>query len=454
MNSFLMRFFTTVFGLSHLSVRAPALIGAALFVGMAYKLCRLITEEIVLGATMFVCLVYNPFILDYLVAARGYGLATALMLGAIAVFASSIRTLRNEPTPGLRLSARCASASMFLGLTFAANFAFAFVACAIALTLLVWSWFIGKAPRTNSLCLGLRATKLIAVWTIPAVSVNLFLTSYTLIHWPKGQLWYGASSVSETVQSLLEASFYRLNPFILNPLLLPLVKPLRFAVVPAAVSLVLCQMVLFHRRRRSSPDQDWRARFGAALLVVLSLTATMQLIAFAKYHLLLPLERTGIYYVPLVVLWVGSIAAVPVDSPAGRWVRRGLVSVLLACAFYFVCSLRLTYFRQWEWDADVRSAYDVVAYYNRQYGVRRVPASWHYVAALNFYREMSGRESIEEFRTATPYPTDCSVYVLLVSFDYEFIATNGLKAVYRGDVSDLVVAIRPEIEQRRNRGDP
>src|ERR1035441_410850 len=62
LNSLLMRLFTSVFGVSHLSVRAPALLGAALYMGAAYLLCRKLTPELRLQWPVFVCLVYNPFV--------------------------------------------------------------------------------------------------------------------------------------------------------------------------------------------------------------------------------------------------------------------------------------------------------------------------------------------------------------------------------------------------------
>src|SRR5215470_2912969 len=40
LNSLLMRLFTSLFGVSHLSVRAPALIGAAIYIAATYALCR------------------------------------------------------------------------------------------------------------------------------------------------------------------------------------------------------------------------------------------------------------------------------------------------------------------------------------------------------------------------------------------------------------------------------
>ena len=44
----------------------------------AYRLCRLLGASLFVQLTVFVCLVFNPFIFDHLVAARGYGLALAI----------------------------------------------------------------------------------------------------------------------------------------------------------------------------------------------------------------------------------------------------------------------------------------------------------------------------------------------------------------------------------------
>src|SRR5256885_1665940 len=87
LNSLLMRLVTTIFGVSEPAVRAPALIGGVLYIGSALYLCVLVTERKLLQLTLFVCLVYNPIVLDYLVAARGYGLALGFLLAAIAVIA-------------------------------------------------------------------------------------------------------------------------------------------------------------------------------------------------------------------------------------------------------------------------------------------------------------------------------------------------------------------------------
>ncbi len=80
LNSLLMRLFTSVFPVSQLSVRAPALLGAALYILAAYFLCRKLTPELPTQWPLFVCLVYNPFVFDHLVAARGYALALGFLM--------------------------------------------------------------------------------------------------------------------------------------------------------------------------------------------------------------------------------------------------------------------------------------------------------------------------------------------------------------------------------------
>lgn len=119
LNSMLSRLFTTIFGASHLTVRLPALIGAAIYTCAAYSLCRLLTREALLQWLVFVCLVWNPFVLDYLVAARGYSLAVGFLMFAIAIAARYQRERDGQfPSPIIP----CALCSISASLSFAANF--------------------------------------------------------------------------------------------------------------------------------------------------------------------------------------------------------------------------------------------------------------------------------------------------------------------------------------------
>ena len=184
------------------------------------------------------------------------------------------------------------------------------------------------------------------------------------------------------------------------------------------------------------------------VLTGISLTTILtHWVAFKLNHLPLPRERTAIYMAILLACMVSLLASQRLTSRSGMLSGRVLVIALALAAAYFLGCLRLTYFKEWAWDADVREAYAVIATYNQRYDVRNVGSSWHYSAALNYYRVTSGTNTLSEVTTSDPLPPNCSIYVLHRAFDQGFIAAQGLKVVYQGSSTEMVVAIRPELER-------
>ena len=408
LNSLLMRLFTSVFGVSHLSVRAPALLGAALYILAAYLLCRKLTPELRLQWPVFVCLVYNPFIFDYLVAARGYALALGFLMCMLAVAAYT------------RLdAAACALCSVCAALSFAANFSFAFVDAFAMLAILAWACARTQATQTRA--------RLLGACMLPGLLVSVFLSVPAVLHWPKGQLGYGAHSLGEMFATVARASLYRLNPQIVNPLLYRLLDHVKPFLLPALLVLAVWQWV------RSRPA------ISGALLGILAAAVGAHWLLLKLFRVPLPMDRTAIWIVPLCVLAIGAAAAG----------RRALTVTLYVMSFYFILCLRLNYFKEWDWDADVNRIYPVLAWYNHTYGVRDLASNWMYGAALNFYRVQSGCESFGEIESPVQLPTDRSLYVLDFPFDEDFIRQQHLRVVYHAPNTDAVVAVRPEAEAKR-----
>src|SRR5262249_11429165 len=121
---------------------------------------------------------------------------------------------------------------------------------------------------------------------------------------------------------------------------------------------------------------------------------------------------------------------------------------LYAVSIYFLLCLRLHSFREWSWDADVREVYGIVAWYNHTYGVTDIATNWMYGPSLNYYRLASGKETIDELHAPIPTPRGHSLYVLNAVFEDELIRQEGLRVVYRGPTTDVVVAVRPDAEAR------
>lgn len=88
LNSLLMRWSTATFGLSELTVGLPALIGGILYVVSCFFLSGFVARTTTVRVILQACLVLNPFLSDYYVAARGYGLAIGLWACAVMIITS------------------------------------------------------------------------------------------------------------------------------------------------------------------------------------------------------------------------------------------------------------------------------------------------------------------------------------------------------------------------------
>jgi hypothetical protein len=427
LNSLLMWITTGLLGTSSITVRAPAILGSVVYICVCYFLCERITNQFILKLPLFICLIYNPFIFDFMVAARGYSLALAFLMAAIAV-----PLWHREKLPR-----SCALASLFLGLSFSANFSFAFVDAAALLAIATWAF-------------RRRGVQILPACVLPGLLVALSISGYPLLHWQKRQLWYGAASLGAMVRSVVHSSLFQLDPRFERAGLYKAMSYLKPALLPLLGVLCACQLLI--TRIDGSWLRDAPARrlgkLASALAAIAALTIFTHWVGFRLFGLLLPMGRTAIYLVPLCTLLAGIIAAVPTQSWAGLWVHRGLIATFFTLACYFLLCLRLTYFEEWKWDAEVKDVYPLLARYNHLDGVTDIGCSWYYSSSLNFYRVASGRETIEEIKSgAEPIPGK-AVYVLHSVLDREFIAREGLAIVYRGAATDIVVAVKPEARLR------
>ncbi len=159
LNSILMYGFTKVFGVSQFTARLPALIGAALYIAAVYRFCRLLRTSLLVEITVFVCMVFNPFIFDYLVAARGYSLALGFLMWAIVYPAEQDLTV-----------AACAVASACAGMSVNANFSFAFVNLAAMTLILFRAWYKRPAERIH----------LLVACTLPGAAIFAIVSGYAL----------------------------------------------------------------------------------------------------------------------------------------------------------------------------------------------------------------------------------------------------------------------------------
>jgi hypothetical protein len=438
-----MRLAIAAFGLSELSVRLPALAGACVYIGSCFCLCRLLFEEALARVLVFVCLVLNPYLGDFFAAARGYSLAFGFLVCAIALVADlQLKLPGAAPAKAARV---CALVSAVLGLSFVANFSYAIIDGTTWAALWLWV-LVSQWPSTN----WRERRQLLVAGILPGAFVVFVLASSTLLEWNREQLFDGARSLAEMFGRLATAALAEPNPEVANRLVLSAAEFLRPYLIPALACATIWRLAaVFGYRRLEQNRARKRLEFsivvGSALLMAL-------LLHWAAFHLaglLLPRYRTSIYIIPLATLAVGSLYAIPAPKGLGGLNgRAALIGVFGVLAFYYVLCLRANYFWEWRICAETKDLYYVLAYYNHAFQVIDVPARPPLGDCLEFYRRASGRETLAEFKDpAIPdtFPHGTKAYALYEPQDDDFIASQGLKIVYRGRLSNAVIAVQPDL---------
>ncbi|MCU1334583.1 MAG: hypothetical protein JWO19_164 [Bryobacterales bacterium] len=411
LNSTLMYGFTKWLGLSQFTARLPALIGAGLYIAAAYRLCRLLGVSLFVQLTVFVCLVFNPFIFDYLVAARGYGLALGFLMWAIVYSAESHMQERS-------LVVACAVSSACSGMSVNANLSFAFVNL-VAMAVIL---FCALYRRPN------QWVSVLAACTLPGAAVTAIVSGYALTHWRPGELIYGAKSLGETFATIIAASLFQTRFVFLKPLVFPLV---------GVTGLIWLSYLIVSRTKAKI------ARFGGAAAALFAVTVVLHWMAFRLFGILLPKDRTAIYLFPLFMIVAGVLAAIPPPSVLGRNLRACFIGALALMATYFLLCLRLTYFKEWQWDADVQNTYAVLTCLNREHQVTHVASTWEYRGPLNFY-QLAEPNSIQEIDDKFD-PQQTQVYVVDTYHSRDELQGKNLKIFYRSPITDLALAASPPL---------
>ena len=119
LNTLLMKLSVSLFGVSECSMRLPALGGAALYLAAVYRICE---REIGPDAAAFLAaalLALNPMILDFMVAARGYGMALGFLMWALAILVAYVRRPEGVASRELLRAGAALSLSIMANLVFA-----------------------------------------------------------------------------------------------------------------------------------------------------------------------------------------------------------------------------------------------------------------------------------------------------------------------------------------------
>jgi hypothetical protein len=440
--SYLAKATTSVLGTTELTLRLPALLGAGLFLVACNRLVGLLAASAATRLALLSLIVLNPLVLDYLAAARGYGLALAFLMWAFVFIA---RVLLSPMARRGRFARWLLASSLSLGLSVAANLAFLWVCLSTALLTVLLLAFPSPAPSVSK-----KWRKLGLYFCLPGPLLMgaLLFPYWTQIIHSRDQFGFGFPSLAGTIQDLLNASFFHAETSaIVGPpswTILEIV-PTSLACTVASLFMVLLALALVFDAQRAFQNGIWKLPEEVRLRLFFCGTPCLALVFYIGAHLLLgmpyPIDRLSIYGIPMTVL--AGYSLFQPYLPHRLTVGMAVIIAALIIARYGM-ELDPRYFKTWRYDAGSGPIYKRIERLSAGFGKRpvRVGGPWFFEPSLNFYRLTCGGDRWMRAyqRVSLPQAEDYDFYLFYPSL-YR-VSRAQFRVVYQDPVSGVAVAAR------------
>jgi hypothetical protein len=462
----LFRISTTLFGDSEFAMRLPTLLAGAWFFWTVFQLCGLVFGDGWLFLLACAALTMNPILLDFLVAARGYGLAMAGLFWAL----FQMLAWFHDRSPGIvqgagpRAIARVSDAQLRHRLWNAA------LGCAVAvaanLTLLMPVFVLAVA-----FCVILRAPEKPATGTAPVppspsktrkkkrraetargatrsyahlihfvvpiiVLATIFLLAAPIDVARSQDFYVGTPTALRSLRNLMNASFAYGNGSSAMHSIEQVWSNIAMILLPAMALAALIVVAITGRQPSTAQLATWLASLPVVGSAVLLIGA--HLLAGIPY----PIDRTGIYFVPLASLAALGLARILMDrSGPPRWVSLAVVAVVVSFTVEFAAQWNVNSFLVWRYDADTKRIFEALEAAPKPAGPIRLGVSWTLEPGLNYYREVRKASWLMPvFRDGFDGPRQ---FYVATTEDQSTAPWPKLKQIYTGRISGTALAIPP-----------
>ncbi|MBI4874034.1 MAG: glycosyltransferase family 39 protein [Acidobacteria bacterium] len=416
LNTLLARISAAVLGVSKFTLRLPSLAGGALYLAAVWVLSRRLFGNSWRSLVAVSTLALNPYILDFLSAARGYGMALALLLWALEFLSRYQETLERK---------HLNFAALALALALASNLTLAFPGTALA-ALAAAQLMARREFRTaldDFLLPGLLAAFLLLVLPLRNAAASNF--------------YVGLASLRDSYQGLIVSSIYHSTRLL--PEAAGQASLLRFwlyrttlALAPVvALAAAAAIGILLSRRKMPAPHERFVILCGGAWLGSLALLVAAHRFFGVPY----PEGRTGLYLIPLFCLTAFALLA---WAQTGKWTARTLAPLGLLyfglCAFDFARSWNTSFYLEWPFDARTE---DVLRWIEERHAAQprplRLSVAGPTVLTLEFYRHIRPLDWLTVVnRGVKPEPAD---FYLLPPGE-----AAGYQVLWRDDLARVVLA--------------
>ncbi|MCS6953879.1 MAG: hypothetical protein RMK57_12640 [Bryobacterales bacterium] len=421
----------TLLGVSELTLRLPALAGAALYLTVVLGLCRKLLGDSPRLPLAVALLTLNPLALDFLSAARGYGLALALF-----VWALTQMCLWAE-TPSERFAYR---AAVGLGLSVSANLTFAFPSAPAALV------FLGTLLLDRRVA-GSRWRLAVECFLIPLLVVPFLILVMPLVHARREHFYVGHDTFDESLRVLAALSLFPHPkpwapsaevPWVRAELQMVQWVVTPFVLLAAAGMWIVTLREVVRARGVLSLDPERRLHLFAASALLGALL--LLFVGRRLFALPYPHGRTGLYLIVLAKLCALTVWRACDRQPRARWLRvpAWAVAVLLVCQY--LVFLQTRHYSEWRYDASTKNVAALLRARVRPGSApARIAASPFLEPSLNFYRKLWRMDGVAPVRRESP-DREADYYVLLRE-DHGLIARRRLRVLFADALSGVAVAV-------------
>jgi 4-amino-4-deoxy-L-arabinose transferase-like glycosyltransferase len=346
-----------LFGISTWGLRLPTVIAGFFLMLGVWRLLESSKSRAVRWVA-FVAIGLHPLILDFSVAARGYGLALALLAWAL----YQLRVHEASPRADIL-------AGVLLGSSCSANLTVGFPAAGLLAALLL----TGQGGD------GLRRTLRVA---LPAAAVFCLVCGGALRSAGLNNFYVGFPTLRSSLINLALRSIYAYQ----RTGLFGTDKAAEFLAIfmaPAAALFLAVDSI-----------REWRR--GKAQKALVSIAAIVAAAGMIAAHYLVglnyPIDRTGL----AMMLLFGLAWALAAGNTPYRWLRGASLVAGILLAIQFATQFEVSYFEIWFYDRSTKEIARRIAEDSRGKppGSISIGATWLYQPALEYYRTVDHMTSL------------------------------------------------------------
>ncbi len=396
LNSVLARLSVSLLGPSELALRLPSVIAGFFFTLGVFVVLRSSVARLLIRWLAFAAIALQPLLLDFSIAARGYGMGLTLLAWAM-YFCLERR---------FRLTA------LLLGLAVVAQLSMAIPAVAIVAAAIL---LMRKNPPTPRLALGVCVAAIgMCVAALRVLAMREFNVGYLTLR--------------ESLYSLVFPSTTNREGLFVNAH-----TPAVFAEM--AVVLAIAGFIVLQTARLLWRDRSMKRLAPVALLISAATLFAARGVGF-KY----PVDRTGLYLILLFALsW-----PVAVDALRSR-AYRGL-HIVLACAFVvqFCAQFDLHSFKLWRFDSDIRHVALIIARESagKPANSMTVSAALIHRRSLQYYRQTLPIPALRPIQSVDPPPmSGYDFYVLNPGAHDPRPDAAHFRVLFSGPDSGIILAV-------------